>query len=211
MKTDLYDKTGKVVGVVDLPESIFKRHWNPDLVHQAIRTQLANRRHPIAHTKDRGHVSGGGKKPWAQKHTGRARHGSTRSPIWKGGGVSFGPTNEKNFSLKINKKMRQVALFTALSRQLIDGVIKVIDSIKIDSPKTKIFINEFKNFLNKKSTLVIPSREEKNIGKASLNIKKLKTVSPESLNVYDLLKFQQILIDKNAIKEIENHYKKIRG
>ena len=104
MKTDIFNQQNNKVDIIDLPERIFGVKWNPDLVHQALMAQLANRRQPSAHVKDRSEVSGGGKKPWKQKGTGRARHGSNRSPIWKGGGVTHGPTKEKNFTKKINKK-----------------------------------------------------------------------------------------------------------
>ena len=101
MTADLYDKQGKVIGQVEVPDKLFNRSWNPDLVHQALKVQEANKRQSIAHAKTRGEVSGGGKKPWRQKGTGRARHGSTRSPIWVGGGVTHGPLAEKKFTLKI--------------------------------------------------------------------------------------------------------------
>lgn len=211
MRTNLYDKTGTVVGEIDLPDKIFNRPWNADLVHQALRTQLANKRQVLAHTKNRGEVRGGGKKPWAQKHTGRARHGSIRSPIWKGGGVSFGPRKERDFSLKINKKMRQAALFTILSKQLADGILKIIDSLKINSYRTKDLVSELKSYLTGNvSTLMIPNVSEKNIFKAGANIKKVKSISSHSLNAQDLLRFKQILVDKEAVAEIENHYKKIK-
>ena len=108
MKTNLYNTKNEVVGEIDLPKEIFAKAWNADLVHQVLSAQMSNRRQPWAHTKTRADVSGGGKKPWKQKHTGRARHGSIRSPIWKGGGVTFGPTNERNFEKKVNKDRKSV-------------------------------------------------------------------------------------------------------
>ena len=118
MKTAVYNLKGKKVSEIDLSDAVFSRSWNPDLVHQALLAQMGNRRRPLAHTKDRSEVSGGGKKPWKQKHTGRARHGSIRSPIWKGGGVTHGPTKEKIFEKKINKKMLRVAIHSVLSQRL---------------------------------------------------------------------------------------------
>src|SRR3989344_1678996 len=121
METNIYNQEGKEVGKVSLPTAVFGVKWNPDLVHQAVVAMEANARTPVAHTKSRADVRGGGRKPWKQKGTGRARHGSTRSPIWVGGGVAHGPTNEKIFAKKINKKMRTKALYTVLSQKLRDN------------------------------------------------------------------------------------------
>ena len=117
MQIDLYNAGGSIIGKADLPEKMFGQKWNPDLVHQVLAAQESNARKPLAHAKGRGEVRGGGKKPWRQKGTGRARHGSIRSPLWKGGGVTHGPTKERNFEKKINKKMRRAALFSILSRK----------------------------------------------------------------------------------------------
>src|SRR3989344_8010007 len=138
MKTQVYNLKGEKVGDIELSDKIFARDWNPDLVHQVMLAQAANRRHPWAHTKNRGEVRGGGIKPWKQKHTGRSRQGSIRSPIWKGGGVSHGPVSERDFSKKINKKMLRAAIYSVLSKKLSDGQLKVIDSLELEAPKTKI-------------------------------------------------------------------------
>lgn len=208
MKTDIYDKKAKKVGSIDLPDRLFSRPWNADLVHQALRTQSANRRANIAHAKDRGEKRGGGIKPWRQKGTGRARHGSIRSPIWRGGGATHGPLKERNFGLKLNKKMRQGAMFSALSERTKDGEVKVVDSLIIDEPKTKQLAELLKNFTNKAkfSFLIIPTRENKLIYKASKNLQSVKSLDPQSLNVYDVLKYKNILIEKGAIEEIDKHY-----
>ncbi len=137
METALYNSEGKDIGKISISEAIFGRGWNADLVHEVVRLMQSNSRSPIAHTKTRGEVRGGGKKPWRQKGTGRARHGSTRSPIWVGGGIAHGPRNEKNFTRKINKKARINALYTILSRKFKDGEILFVDSIDIATPKTK--------------------------------------------------------------------------
>ena len=118
MKTSLYNLKGEAIGEIDLPEKFFGYKWNPDLVHRVLMAQAANRRSPWAHAKGRGEVRGGGVKPWKQKHTGRARHGSIRSPIWKGGGVSHGPKKDRDYSQKVNKKMAKAAVFSVLSKKL---------------------------------------------------------------------------------------------
>jgi large subunit ribosomal protein L4 len=136
MKTDIYNAEGKKAGTIDLPEHVFNVAWNDALMHQVVTGMQANARTPVAHVKDRGSVRGGGKKPWRQKGTGRARHGSIRSPIWKGGGVTHGPSNEKSYAKQIPKKMRAKALFMALSRKLKDGEILFVDSFALETPKT---------------------------------------------------------------------------
>jgi large subunit ribosomal protein L4 len=137
MKTIVYNKEGKELKSIDLPEKIFDLPWNADLVHQVVTAMMTNARQPIAHTKDRSEVRGGGKKPWKQKGTGRARHGSRRSPIWVGGGITFGPRNDKDYSRKINKKVKSKALATILSKKLKDGEILFVESFGFTEPKTK--------------------------------------------------------------------------
>jgi len=211
MKVEVLDKSAKKVGTVELQERLFGRVWNPDLVHQALRIQSVNKRANIAHTKDRGDVRGGGKKPWRQKGLGRARHGSIRSPIWKGGGVTFGPRKEKIFALRLNKKMRQGAIFSAFSRRVKDGEVKVIDSLAVNGPKTKEVTGILKSFSGEGSSfLIIPAVDNKDIYKASRNISNVKSIDPRSLNVYDILKYKSILLDKGAIGEIEKHYHAVK-
>ncbi len=137
METTIYNTQGKSTGKISLPESVFGLPWNSDLVHEVVRLMNSNSRNAIANVKTRGEVRGGGKKPWKQKGTGRARHGSSRSPIWVGGGIAHGPRADKNFDRKINKKARTKALYTILSRKMKDGEILFIDSLNITAPKTK--------------------------------------------------------------------------
>ena len=206
MKVDIYNQQNNKVGTIDLPEKIFGVKWNPQLVHQALVAQLANRRLPWAHTKDRGEVSGGGRKPWRQKGTGRARHGSIRSPLWKGGGVTFGPRKERKFTKKINKKMKRLAIFSILSKKIKDNELKVVDKFDVTTKKTKEYYKMLKNLVNLRSkTLLIPSSTN-NIHKLIANIKNVDAISPQSLNVYDLLRNKNIILEKEAIKEIEKHY-----
>lgn len=137
ISASVYATTGKSAGSVELPGSIFNRPWNADLVHQVVVGMQANARTGLAHTKFRGEVSGTGKKPWQQKGTGQARHGSRRSPIWVGGGVAHGPRNEKDYSVKINKKQKTAALFTTLSEKLRKGKIIFTESLNLSAAKTK--------------------------------------------------------------------------
>ena len=154
METQIYNQKGEAVKKIKLPEEVFGLDWNDDLVHQVVVSMASNRRDAIAHTKNRGDVSGGGKKPWRQKGTGRARHGSIRSPIWRGGGITFGPLNERNWSKKINKKMKVKALFTVLSQKLKDSEILFVDNFNFEAPKTKMAkgilekLSEIKGFDN---------------------------------------------------------------
>ncbi len=137
METAIYNQSGKATGKMTLPKDVFGLSWNADLVHEVVRLMNSNSRNNIAHTKTRGEVRGGGKKPWKQKGTGRARHGSSRSPIWVGGGVTHGPRKDQNYSRKINKKVRSKALFTVLSRKFKDGEILFLDTMSIAAPKAK--------------------------------------------------------------------------
>ena len=138
MEASIYTVEGKKKGTIELPERIFGVAWNDSLMHQVVTSMEDNARTPVAHTKNRGDVSGGGKKPWKQKGTGRARHGSIRSPIWVGGGVTHGPRNEKKYARAIPKKMRAKALYMALSKKLADGEIVFVDSLHMDTPKTAL-------------------------------------------------------------------------
>ena len=152
MKIDVYNQEGKVVGNATLPKDIFDVKENSDLVHQVAVSQMANRRQVSAHTKDRSKVRGGGKKPWRQKGTGRARVGSIRSPLWRGGGTVFGPSKERVFKKKINIKMRRKALFMALSSKAKDNLLVVIDSLILDKPKTKLMSGVLKSLPSAKSS-----------------------------------------------------------
>lgn len=137
MEATIFNSKGEKSGTIALPEQIFGLPWNADLVHQVVVSMLANERSSTAHTKDRGEVRGGGRKPWQQKGTGRARHGSIRSPIWKGGGVAHGPRKDKNYAKKINRQMVQKALLLSLSRKYRDNQIIFVDSIEMKEPKAK--------------------------------------------------------------------------
>lgn len=194
---------------MDLPEGVFGVKMNPDLVYQVAVTQAANRRRITAHTKDRGEVSGGGKKPWRQKGTGRSRHGSNRSPIWRHGGVVFGPRNDKVYGGKINKKMRRKALAMVLSAKAADGMMVLVDKIEFDAPKTKIMaqmleaikkVNE--NFKNGKILVALPGFE-KNAILSGRNISGAETIEAAKLNTLDLLNAKCLLLPVAAVKVVE--------
>ncbi len=204
MEATIYNQTGKEEGKIKLPEKVFGLSWNTDLVHQVATSMMANKRIPIAHTKNRGEVSGGGKKPWRQKGTGRARHGSRRSPIWVGGGVTHGPRNDKDYSKKINKKMKVKALFTVLSRKFKEGEVIFIDNISLKAPKTK----EAKNIINslskikelssitrrKNAAFIALQQKNENILKSFSNFGNLEIGQLKDLNVLDLLQYRYLVV-----------------
>lgn len=209
MTVKVYNQQSEVIGEIDLPKEVFGVKWNPILVHQVLVVQEANRRKVIAHAKDRSEVRGGGRKPWRQKGTGRARHGSIRSPLWKGGGVTFGPTKERVFEKKINKKMKKIAVASVLSRKLKDQEIKIIDAIKISEPKTKIMAKILEKFFAKKrnSGLVILPEVHNDLIRATRNLSFAQITTVNNLNIQELLKYKNILFFKKAIPLIEALYK----
>ena len=205
MTVDIYNQQNNKVDKMELPDNIFNIKWNPDLVWQTAMVMNANRRQILAHTKDRGEVKGGGKKPWRQKGTGRARAGSIRSPLWKGGGVTFGPTKERNFKRKINKKMRRLAFFSLISKKIKDSELKIIDSLDINSFKTKEAIKIINAmFPEKKSLVVVSQKDNLNLKRAFRNIEKAKYLPVNILNVLDLLNYKYILIEKEAIERFSH-------
>jgi len=197
MEATIYNQSGKSTGKFKLPEGIFGVRWNADLVHEVVRLMNSNSRNNIAHTKTRGEVRGGGKKPWQQKGTGRARHGSSRSPLWVGGGVTHGPRNDQDYSRKINKKARAKALYTILSRKWKEGEILFLDEVKMAAPKAAeaktmlVALSKIKGFeklatkkanaamfaLDKKSDAV--SKSFRNFGNVS--IEEFRNINPVSI------------------------------
>lgn len=214
MKASVYNQQGEKVEEMELPKEIFGRELNPDLVHQVIVSQRANRRQISAHTKTRADVRGGGKKPWRQKGTGRARHGSIRSPIWRGGGVTFGPRKEKIFKKKIPKKMKRKALLMVLSKKFKDNLLIFLDKLKLEKAKTKLIIEIIKaqsqNLKDKtkkrKSFLLVLPKIDKKVILATNNIPKTATIQAKDLNCLDLLNFQYLIMPKDSIKVIEETF-----
>lgn len=209
MKVSVYDIEKKEVGKIELPKEIFDMELNMNLVHQVVTAQEANRRIVIAHAKTRGDVSGGGKKPWRQKGTGRARTGSIRNPIWRHGGIIFGPTKDRNFSKKINDKMRIKALFMVLSQKIRDNELFIVDSFKKDNLKTKDMnkvVNAFRE-KNEKVFFVLPDYDVNTV-KALRNLDKVNVEEARNLNAFDLLSSKQLLISKEAVSVIETTFLK---
>lgn len=213
MEVKIYNQEAKEAGKIKLPEEIFGLPWNADLMHQVVVSMQANKRSPWAHIKFRGEVSGTGKKPWPQKGTGRARHGSKRSPIWVGGGVAHGPRKEKDYSKKINKKMKKKALFIALSQKLRDHEILFLDKIILSQPKTKeanIIIKSLSNIKNfeklagkkkNRAILALPKKDS-DIERGFRNISGMRISRFSDLNTLDLMGYKYLIIaePKEVIK-----------
>ncbi len=202
----LYNQEGKVVSELELKQAVFGLHWNADLIHQAIIVALANKRQVLASTKDRAQVSGGGRKPWKQKGTGRARHGSIRSPLWIGGGVTFGPTNQRNFKLQLNQKMARRAILVALSSKMKDGELIVLEDLKMPAAKTKEMAKVMANFPKVKNGLLVLAEKDEAIKKAVANLPTIEITNINNLNVLDILKHQQIILTKRGVEYLEKKY-----
>lgn len=208
MKLSVYNQEGKEVGQTLLPKEIFNVKINPDLVHQVVVFQTANRRRVIAHTKDRGEVRGGGKKPWRQKGTGRARVGSIRSPLWRGGGITFGPTKERVFKKLIPKKMKRKALFMILSGKAENNLLILLDKFNLEKVKTKLMAEILAKLSIKESALITLPKLDKNIVLAARNLSQIETIEARNLNALDLLSFKYLVMPKEAIKVIKEIFLK---
>jgi len=212
MLVKTYNQTGEEAGKTKLPKDIFEVEVNPDLVYQVVTAQIANQRQRIAHTKNRAEVRGGGRKPWRQKGTGRARHGSTRSPIWRHGGVAFGPRKEKVFEKKINKKMKRKALYMVLSAKAQNNLLYVLDNLDIPEIKTKYVVEILNNLRGKIENLksgtiliALPSYDRKLV-LAARNIPGVKTLEASKLNSLDLLSSKFLLLLKESIVAIKDTF-----
>lgn len=217
IKINIYNKTAEAVGDLNLSKKVFGLDPNSDLIHQALVAQMGNERQVLAHTKTKSEVRGGGKKPWKQKGTGRARAGSSRSPIWIGGGVTFGPRSDRNFSKKINKKMKQKALMMVFSDKVKNNSLVVVDKLEMAEFKTKT-LNDFLkkievNFDNpdkktKRSVLLINDNNDKKVLYSGRNLVGVDIINLENVNIIDLLKNKNLLITESAINKINERYSK---
>jgi large subunit ribosomal protein L4 len=206
-KVNLYSKEGKKLAEIELNSKIFDVEFKQGPVHEAAVAALANSRKAYAHAKDRSEVRGGGRKPWRQKGTGRARHGSVRSPIWVGGGITFGPSKERNFSVKINKKIKRKALLMALSERAREKGVIVVEDLKIDEPKTK-HISKIINSLPAldRRVLVVLGAPDKKFMQAVKNMEKVHAIGANNLNILDILKYPKILFTKEALSVLDELY-----
>ncbi|MDW5298754.1 MAG: 50S ribosomal protein L4 [Sedimentibacter sp.] len=204
-KVALYDITGNQVGDVELNDDIFGVEVNTHVMYEAVKNYLANQRQGTQSAKTRADVRGGGKKPWRQKGTGRARQGSIRSPQWKGGGVVFAP-KPRDYSYAIPKKVKRLALKSALSSKVQDQEIIVVDRLVLEQPKTKEMVKVLSNLnASKKTLIVIPERDEA-VLRAAANIPGVKTAYVNTINVYDILNCDSFLITKDAVNKVEEVY-----
>ncbi|MBI5220724.1 MAG: 50S ribosomal protein L4 [Candidatus Liptonbacteria bacterium] len=205
MQVNIYNIKNEVIGQADVPDVLLQAPWRPALVRQVVTALQANQRLPWAHAKGRGEVRGGGRKPWRQKGTGRARHGSRRSPLWIGGGKAHGPNKERDYSQKINKQMKRQALLSVLSRKFKDQEVKLVDQIKLSAPKTKEFSAVIRPLVGVSArtknlnTVVVPAPENKELFRAGRNIPKTKVLNAASLSILDLLNYRQVLIESGAL------------
>ena len=211
MNVKVYNQSGKAAGTVELPDNVFALPWNADLVWQVATVQEANRRQVKAHAKGRGEVRGGGRKPWRQKGTGRARHGSIRSPLWKGGGVTHGPLKDKNFKKKINQKMTRKALSTVLSAKIRDKEMLIVDEIGLKAPKTKEAKGALKHLssapgysgiLSKSVIIALPGYSPETI-RSFRNIPRVDLEEARNITALDLLRHQFLIMPKDAIAVFE--------
>lgn len=206
-KVTVYNMEGKEIGQQELNPKIFAVKGNASLVHQAVIAQMANKRKVLAHTKTRGEVRGGGIKPWNQKGTGRARHGSIRSPLWVGGGVVFGPRKNRNFSQKINKKMKRKAILMCLSDKTVNQKLVLLDRLEMPEIKTKKMLEILSRLPSKgRKTLIILPTVDNKIIKSANNIVNIKTIKADSLNVVDVLNYDYLLVPEESIKVMEKVY-----
>jgi large subunit ribosomal protein L4 len=214
LKIKVYNQAAEPIKDLELSAKIFAVEPNHELLHQAMVAQMANCRQVLAHTKDRSEVSGGGKKPWKQKGTGRARAGSSRSPIWIGGGVTFGPTKDRNFKQKINQKMKQKAIFMVLSDRVKSNALAVIDTLEIADFKTKKF-NEILSTMEKKvlnserrNILVVNDSKDEKVKYSGRNLVGVKMINLENINLIDLLNHKNLLLTEKAVEAFTKRYNK---
>ena len=200
----VYNMEGKEVDKIELNDSIFGVEINEHLVHMAVLQQLANKRQGTQKAKTRSEVRGGGRKPWRQTGTGHARQGSTRSPQWTGGGVVFAPT-PRDYSFKLNKKEKRAAHKSALTSRVVENKFVVVDELKLDEIKTKKFVEVLKNLNVEKALVVLNDMDEKVIASAA-NIPTVKTTQTNELNVFDVLKYDTVVVTKAAVATIEEVY-----
>ena len=200
----VYNMEGKEVGTLELNDAVFGVEVNEHLVHMAVVAQLANKRQGTQKAKTRSEVSGGGRKPWRQKGTGHARQGSTRAPQWTGGGMVFAPV-PRDYTIRLNKKEKRLALKSALTSRVQEGKFIVLDELTLNEIKTKNFVNVMKN-LNVAKALVVLGENNENVVRSARNVADVKTALVNTINVYDILKYNTVVATKAAVAAIEEVY-----
>ncbi len=203
-KVDLLNMEGKKVGDIELAENIFAVEVNEDVMHEVVVNYLANQRQGTQSTKTRSEVRGGGRKPWKQKGTGRARQGSIRAPQWIKGGIALGP-KPRSYKYTVNKKVRRLALKSALSSKVQENQIIVLDELKLDEIKTKAMAKVLENLKAEKALIVILDKDV-NVQASARNIPNVKTAAVNTINTYDLLKYDTLIVTKEAVEKIEEVY-----
>lgn len=201
----LYNVSGQQIGDIELNENVFGVEVNNHVIYEAVKNQLANKRQGTQSAKSRGEVRGGGRKPWRQKGTGRARAGSSRQPNWVGGGVIFAP-KPRDYSYSIPKKVKRLAMKSALSSKVNDNEIVVLDELKMETPKTKDMMNILNNLKFNKKALIVMDVKDENIVKSANNIPGVTTTLVNTLNVYDILNHEMFIITKEAVRKVEEVY-----
>ena len=204
-KIDVYDITGKKVSEIELNEEIFGIKPNKELVHAAVVNYLANQRQGTQSTKTRAEVRGGGRKPWRQKGTGRARQGSIRAPQWIKGGIALGP-KPRSYRYTINKKERRIAIKSVLSSKVLENALTVVDKIAFDEIKTKNMVTALNNLKVEGKTLIMLPEKNENVQKSARNIEGVKTILVNTINLYDLLKYNILVVTLDAVKKLEEVY-----
>ena len=204
-KVNVYNMLGEQVGEIELNDQIFGIEVNQHVVYEVVKNQLANKRQGTQSTKTRAEVRGGGKKPWRQKGTGRARAGSIRAPHWTGGGVAFAP-KPRDYSYKVPKKVKRLAMKSALTSKVENNEIIVIDELNFDAPKTKEMVNLLNKLNADKKALIVTAEKNENVVRSANNIATVQTTVVNNLNVYDILKYNSFIITKDAVRKVEEVY-----
>ncbi|SCG84102.1 50S ribosomal protein L4 [Proteiniborus sp. DW1] len=204
-KVALYNVSGQQIGDIELSDAVFGVEVNQHVLYEAVKNQLANKRQGTQSAKTRAEVRGGGRKPWRQKGTGRARQGSIRAPQWIGGGVVFAP-KPRDYSYAIPKKVKRLAMKSALSSKVENKEIIVLDELNLTQPKTKDMVNILKNINSSKKALIVMAEKNENVIKSARNIPGVQTSLTNTLNVYDILKYDSFIITKDAVKKVEEVY-----
>ena len=204
-KVDLLNIEGKKVGDIELAESIFGVEVNTDVMHEVVVNYLANQRQGTGSTKTRSEVTGGGKKPWKQKGTGRARQGSIRAPQWIKGGIALGP-KPRSYKYRVNKKEKQLAIKSLLSSKVLENELVVVDSLDMKEIKTKEMVKALNNLKVEGKTLMLLAEKNENVQKSARNIEGVKTITANNINVFDLLKYDNLILPVDTVKKLEEVY-----